>query len=146
MKRWPPKSVCRSAGGKRVMVDIETVLRIELGRINQGIVKARRALSSLLDDPVIRDGERCIRMNTEALENIRRKCTLPSTRIFLPITFYLPAGSYECYLLSRGDATVVRDLGLNPDERGGRFWVAKWKVRELTKRYPGCFQVIITQE
>ncbi len=144
MKRWQPRRGCRNADGR--MPDLETILRFDLSRINAGIIRTRKNLASLLEDPTIRDGERTVRIPVEHLEDIRRKCTLPSTRILLPITFYLPAGSYECYLLSRDDATVVRDLGLNPDERCGRFWVPKWMMRGLIRQYPGCFQVVITQE
>ncbi len=127
-------------------MNLETVLRIDLSRINAGIIRIRKTLATLLENPTIRDGERTVRIPMEMLEEIRRRCTLPSTRILLPITFYLPAGSYECYLLSRDDAAVVRDLGLEPDERGERFWVPKWRVMGLVKRYPGCFQVVFITE
>jgi len=122
---------------------IENIIQRDILGINKEIIKKRVALQALLKNPVIVEGGKKIRMDKECLERIAKQCNLPQSQIFLPITFFIPAGSYEGYISSEEDCKVVSSLGYVLYERNGRFWIAKYKIRKLVSSCPGVFQSII---
>ena len=122
---------------------IENILQHEILGMNRDIIKNRVSLKKLLENPVIYEGNKEVHLDRGSLEKIKNSCNLPVDSIFLPITFFIPAGSYEGYLLSKNDYEVVNSLGFDLHERNGRFWMAKYKIRKLIAQYPGIFQSII---
>ncbi len=122
---------------------IENILREEILGINRGIIKKRVSLKKLLENPVIEEGNRKIKIEREMLEDIARVTSLPLSSIFIPITFFIPSGSYEGYLMDSRDARLLRDMGYEIYERNDRFWIPKHKIRKLIARYPGIFQSVI---
>jgi len=119
------------------------VLREELSNVNRGIIKNRRSLRELLRDPEIFDGRQSVRVSLDCLERIASSCNLPQSQILLPITFFVPAGLYEGYVLSEIDARVIESLGVSVRERAGKYWVRKHDIRNLESRFTGCFQSVI---
>jgi len=122
---------------------IENILREEILGINRGLIKKRVSLKRLLEDSVIRDSEREVKLEREMLEEIARLVSLPLDSIFFPITFFIPSGSYEGYVLDRRDAKILEDIGENIHERDGRFWIPKHRIRKLESQYRGLFQSIL---
>jgi len=122
---------------------IENILQHEILNLNRDIIKRRVPLNKLLDNPVIKDGSREIKVSVECLEKIASSCNLPQSSILLPITFFIPAGSYEGYLTSERDSEVVESLGYETQERNGKFWIPKYKIRKLETLCPGLFQSVI---
>jgi len=122
---------------------IENILQHEILGLNRDIIKRRVPLKSLLENPVIKEGDREIRVSEECLQRIAGSCNLPQDSIFLPITFFIPAGSYEGYLTSEGDYEVVSSLGYDLYKRGDKYWIAKYKIRKLVASCPGVFQSVI---
>ena len=122
---------------------LENILREEILSVNRGVIKKRRRLSELLEDPVIRDGKREVHLSEECLGLIAEKCNLPLDEILLPITFFIPAGLSEGYVQTIEDARVLEAMGLTVRERNHLFWVKKYEIRSIVAKYPGCFQSII---
>jgi len=122
---------------------IENILQHEILSLNREIIKRRVPLSKLLENPVIKDGEREIKVSVECLEKIASSCNLPQSSILLPITFFIPAGSYEGYLTSASDSEVVESLGYKVQERNGKFWIPKYKIRKLQSECLELFQSVI---
>ncbi len=122
---------------------IENIIQHEILGLNRDVIKRRISLKKLLENPVIHDGDREIKVSRECLEKIAKSCNLPQDSILLPITFFIPAGSYEGYLTSEKDYEVVSSLGYELYEREGRYWIAKYKIRKLVTSCPGVFQSVI---
>lgn len=122
---------------------LENVLKEELLSVNRGIVKKRKSVRALLENPHIEDGNRKIRVSDECLRIIEERCTLPLDDIYLPITFFIPAGLDEGYVKLGSEARVVELFGMRVRERNGQFWVKKYEIRKLISQYPGCFQSVI---
>ncbi len=122
---------------------IENIIQHELQSINREIVKKRVCLKDLLEKPEIEERNRKIKLNRECLENIAKNCHLPLSQIFIPITFFIPAGSYEGYLTSSKDVEIVESLGMKMIKRGDKYWLPKYKIRALERNCSGVFQSII---
>ncbi len=122
---------------------LENILREEILAVNKGVVKRRRSVSELIKDPVIRDGDREVKVSEECLKRIEEECTLPLDEVMLPVTFFIPAGLSEGYVQLRGDARIVELFGVTVRERNGLYWVKKYEIRSLISRYPGCFQSVV---
>ncbi len=122
---------------------IENILREEILGINRGLIKKRVSLKRLLEEPVIQDGERKIKLDEEKLQELAKVTSLPLDSIFFPITFFIPSGSYEGYVMDIKDAKFLTDIGENIHERNGKFWIPKHRIRKLESQYRGVFQSII---
>ena len=122
---------------------IENIIQQDILSINREIIKKRVSLQGLLKDPVIEEKGKKIKIKEECLDRIAERCNLPQSQIFLPITFFIPAGSYDGYLSSEKDYEVVSSLGYELYKRNGRYWIAKYKIRKLVSSCPGVFQSII---
>ena len=118
---------------------IENIIREEMLNVNRGIIKKRKKLSDLLEDPTIEGN----RIDEKCLKIIADKCTLPTDEILLPITFFIPAGLDEGYLQVGNDARVAESLDVHVVLRNDLFWVKKYEIRKLVLNYPGCFQMIV---
>ncbi len=118
---------------------IENIIREEILNVNRGIIKKRRKLRDLLDNPIIEGNK----VDENCLKTVAEKCTLPLDEILLPITFFIPAGLDEGYLQVENDAKVIESLGVNVVQRNDLFWVKKYEIRKLTLNYHGCIQMII---
>ena len=122
---------------------IENILREEILGINKGIVKKRVSIKKLLEEPVIEENERKIKIDAEKLNTIAKATNLPLDSIFIPITFFIPPRSYEGYLMDWRDARLLEDLGYEVHERAGKYWISKYKIRKIIVEYPGIFQSVI---
>ncbi len=122
---------------------IENILREEILGVNKKIVKKRENLKKLLKEPVIEDENNKIFLNAICLKEIEKKCNLPVESIFLPITFFIPSGLSEGYVIDERDSRVVEVFIENIQKRNGKFWIEKYRIRELVNKYRGCFQIII---
>ncbi len=122
---------------------IENIIQQDILSINKEIIKKRVSLQKLLEKPVIEEKGKKIKIRKECLERIAEHCNLPQSQIFLPITFFIPAGSYEGYILSSVDAEVLASLGYTTYLREDKYWLAKHKIRKLISSCPGVFQSII---
>ncbi len=118
---------------------IENVLHEEILSVNRGIIKKRKRLSQLKNDPVIEN----VKIDEKCIEEITRKSILPEDSILLPITFFIPSGLSEGYVVDERDARIVELFVEGIQKRDNKFWIKKYRIRELVNRYRGCFQVII---
>ena len=122
---------------------IENIIQQDILSINKEIIKKRVSLQKLLKEPVIEEGGKKIKIREECLERITEQCNLPQYQIFLPITFFIPARSYEGYIISPTDAEVLASLGYPTSLREDKYWLAKHKIRKLEHLCPSIFQSII---
>ncbi len=122
---------------------IENILQHEIMQINREIIRKRVCIRELLEDPLIRDGNRKIPVNEECIARIASGCTLPLSDIFLPVTFFIPAGSYEGYITSSKDAEILNALGIELSKRGEKYWLAKYRIRKLERTCLGIVQSVI---
>jgi uncharacterized protein (UPF0216 family) len=122
---------------------IENILQNEILEINKEIIKKRVSLEKLLKEPFIESSNKVIQLDKNCLERIAKNCNLPKSQIFLPITFFIPAGSYEGYILSKNDAEVVSALEFDLHLRNDRYWLPKYQIRKLIRDCPGIFQSVI---
>lgn len=138
---------------ERPSVSDESVLmrwmRLEIGRINDGIVQERKPLSRLLleDIPssVTRGGERyafdedVLRLLGESLPRDLQR------RVRLPILFYFDAmvpGS--CFLADEAAVLALQHLGEISQLRvmqNGRLWVARPIAFAIMGKYPTVVQI-----
>ncbi len=122
---------------------MENILNNELASINRGIIKARVPLIKLLENPELLSGGKKIHINKKCLETIAENCNLPTTDIYLPITFFVPAGIDEGYIMSETDARVIEALNIKVRARNSRFWVKKYDITNLVVKFPNCFQRVL---
>ena len=122
---------------------IENVIKAEMLSVNRGIIKKRKSILKLLEDPYVRSGRNTVKINEECIKKIAEKITRPLDSVFLPVSFFIPAGVNEAYLAGEIDARVVEALDVVVQERNGRYWVKKYEMRRLIANYYGCFQSII---
>jgi len=121
-------------------MSIENILNHELASVNSGIIKARAPLKKLLEQGEMLDGNKKIQLDKGCLESIAEHCNLPASDIYLPITFFVPAGLDEGYIMSENDARVVESLGIVVRARNSRFWVKKYDIAYLVVNFKNCFQ------
>lgn len=122
---------------------IENILQHEIMQINQEIIRKRVCIRELLENPVIEERNRKIHVSEGCIERIARECNLPLSDIFLPITFFIPAGSYEGYITSPNDSEILNALGIELSKRGGKYWLAKYRIRKLESMCKGIVQSVI---
>ncbi len=122
---------------------IENILKNEILDVNRGIIKGRRNLAQLLEEPFLVSEGRRVEVDTGLLKKVAEETTFPLSQILFPVNFFIPAGSYEGYVQDESSVEVLRILGIHTAERGGRYWVQKYVIRRLTRDYPGLFQSII---
>lgn len=122
---------------------IENILKEEILGINRGLIKKKVSLKSLLKEPVIRDSAIELKVEEEKLKEIARIASLPLDSIFFPITFFIPSGSYEGYVMDWKDAKLLEDMGFELHKRDGKYWIPKYQIRKLVSQYRGLFQSVI---
>ncbi len=122
---------------------IENILSYEIGALNKSIIRHRKSLEQLLQDPYLLSKNGKLKLSRDCLERIKENCSLPVSEIMLPVTFFIPAGSYEGYLQMPRDAEIVEALGYELHRRGDRFWLAKHRIRELERKCPGVVQSVL---
>jgi uncharacterized protein (UPF0216 family) len=123
---------------------LTTLLKTELSSINRGIVKRRKSLADLLENPVFEEGDNTIELDKAILEEIANKLTSPSSEVLFPVTVYLPSGTSEGYITGEREAKTADELGADGISRGGKYWVQKYRARSLSRKYPGLFQIFYT--
>jgi len=122
-------------------------MKLEIGRINEGMVVERKTLSSLLteDTPstTIRSGNPYY-FDQSILRILGDR--LPAelnVRLRLPINFFFDIDVRDSYFLTDPVATealkLLGELSALREFRNGRLWVAKPIVHALIKTYPTAF-------
>jgi uncharacterized protein (UPF0216 family) len=64
---------------------LKNLLKTELSSINRGIVKKRKSLEELLENPVLEEGDTTIELDKSILKEISKKLTSPASEVFFPI-------------------------------------------------------------
>ena len=123
---------------------LTTLLKTELSSINRGIVKRRKSLADLLENPVFEEGDNTIELDKAILEEIANKLTSPSSEVLFPVTVYLPSGTSEGYITGEREEKTADELGDDGISRDGKYWVQKYRARCLSRKYPGLFQIFYT--
>ncbi|MDD2473070.1 MULTISPECIES: DUF61 family protein [unclassified Methanoculleus] len=126
-------------------------MRLEIGRINDGVVAERKRLSRLLQEEhpasVTKGGTR-YDFDREVL--LRLEQGLPGDlqrRLRLPIIFYFDSTVPDSFFLA--DEVAVQVLQclqeISPLRRmqGGRLWMAKPLVYAVMNRYPTAVQIMM---
>jgi uncharacterized protein (UPF0216 family) len=126
-------------------------MRLEIGRINDGVVAERRRLSELLREErpssVTKGGNR---YDFDRQVLLRLEQALPGElqrRLRLPILFYFDSTVPDSFFLV--DEAAVRALQcleeISPLRRmqGGRLWIAKPLVYDIMNRYPTVVQIMM---
>lgn len=126
-------------------------MRLEIGRINDGIVAERKRLSLLLSEEnpssVTKGGGR-YDFDRDVL--LRLEQALPTElrrRLRLPILFYFDSTVPDSFFLA--DEAAVQALQslreISPLRRmqGGRLWIAKPLVYAVMNRYPTAAQIVM---
>lgn len=126
-------------------------MRLEIGRINDGVVAERKRLSRLLREEqpssVTKGGswydfdrDVLLRMGQAVPEELQR-------RLRLPILFYFDSTVPDSFFLA--DEAAVQALQslreISPLRRmqGGRLWIAKPLVYAIMNRYPTAVQIMM---
>lgn len=126
-------------------------MRLEIGRINDGVVAERRRLSELLREErpssVTKGGSR---YDFDRQVLLRLEQALPGElqrRLRLPILFYFDSTVPDSFFLV--DEAAVRSLQcleeISPLRRmqGGRLWIAKPLVYDIMNRYTTAVQIMM---
>ena len=126
-------------------------MRLEIGRINDGVVAERRRLSELLREErpssVTKGGNR---YDFDRQVLLRLEQALPGElqrRLRLPVLFYFDSTVPDSFFLA--DEAAVRTLRcleeISPLRRmqGGRLWIAKPLVYDIMNRYPTAVQIVM---
>ncbi len=130
------------------MVDKEGLLnkivQVEATSMNRQIIKGRKSLARLLDDPRYREGDLTIPVDKAVLKKVSESLSLPAAEVLLPITIYVPAGTTEGYIKGQLEAKAADQLGAEGMSRAGKYWVQKYRALTLCRTYPNIFQVFYT--
>ena len=126
-------------------------MRLEIGRINDGVVAERKRLSHLLreEHPLsVTKGGSEYNFDRDAL--LRMEQALPrdlQVRLRLPILFYFDSTVPDSFFLA--DEAALQALQcleeISPLRRmqDGRLWIAKPIVYAIMNRYPTAMQVMM---
>ncbi|KAF5031467.1 hypothetical protein DSECCO2_627420 [anaerobic digester metagenome] len=126
-------------------------MRLEIGRINDGIVSERKRLSRLLSEEhpsSITKGGSEYGFNPDTLHRLGE--ALPGElqrRLRLPILFYFDSTVPDSlFLADEAAMQALQNLGeISPLRRmqGGRLWIAKPLVYAIMNRYPTAMQIVM---
>ncbi len=123
-------------------MDIENLIKNEISTVNKGIIRSRAPVSILMNEPALKDDGNTVKLNENCIHRIVDNCNLPLSAIYLPITFFVPYGLGEGYLLSEKDARVVEIFRIETSFRAGKYWVKNYEINRLIAHYNGCFQKV----
>ncbi|WP_292518357.1 DUF61 family protein [Methanoculleus sp.] len=126
-------------------------MRLEIGRINDGVVAERKRLSRLLreEDPssVTKGGER-YDFDRDVLQRLAEG--LPGDlqrRLRLPILFYFDSTVPDSFFLADEAAVqalqILQEISPLRRMQGGRLWIAKPLVYAIVNRYPTAIQIMM---
>lgn len=126
-------------------------MALEMGKINDGVVSARKRLADLRGDTcpgaVTRGGaEYAFRRETITLLANQLPERLQA-RLRLPIIFFFDSRVGDSFLLADEDAlTALQELGELSGMRemtGGRLWVGRAIVYAIMRKYPTAVQIMM---
>jgi hypothetical protein len=137
----------------RPSISDETVLtkwmRLEMGKINDGIVSERKTLARLLEEEhphAMTKGGTEYRFNREIIQLLGRR--LPKnlhSRLRLPILFFFDSSvSDSCFLNDEIAVLALQELSeLSPLRKmeEGKLWVGKPIVYAIMRTYPTAMQI-----
>lgn len=126
-------------------------MKLELGRINKGIVSERKTLKDLLQEEnpssLTKGGEEHL-YRKDVLQRLEED--LPKEmhgRLRLPILFYFDTEVPDsAYLTDKIAAQALQELGeLSPLRtfRDGRLWVSRAIVYAIMQKYPTVVQTVV---
>ena len=120
---------------------LKSILKAEASSVNRNIIKRRKTLSKLLENPVFEQGGTTIEVDKNMLEEVAGKLSSPPPMVLLPVTIHIPAGTAEGYISEENEAKTADELGAGGMSRGGKYWVQKYRAKTLCRKYPHVFQV-----
>jgi uncharacterized protein (UPF0216 family) len=123
---------------------LKSLLKTEASSINRNIIKRRKTLAKLLENPVFEEGDITIELDKNILEEIAVKLTSPPSKVLLPVTIYIPAGISEGCIKDEYGAKTADELGAKGMSRGGKYWIQKYRAKSLCQNYPNIFQILYT--
>ncbi len=126
-------------------------MRLEIGRINDGVVAERKSLSRLLREEhpssITKGGNR-YDFDRDVL--LRLEQVLPGElqrRLRLPILFYFDSTVPDSFFLADEAAVQalqsLQEISLLRRMQGGRLWIAKPLVYAIMNRYPTAVQIMM---
>lgn len=122
---------------------LKNLIKTEASSINRDIIKQRKTLSKLLENPVFKEGEQTIQLDESLLEEIVKKITSPPSKILFPVTIYIPAGTDEGYIHDPHEAKTADELDAKGMFRDEKYWIQKYRARSLCQKYPRIFQIFL---
>ena len=123
---------------------LTNLLKTELASVNRGIIKKRRSLTDLLDNPVFEEGGNTVEVDRSVLQAVAAALTSPPSEALFPLTIYLPSGGSEGYIRGEREAQIAGELGADGVSRGDKYWVQKYRARSMSHKYPGLIQLFYT--
>lgn len=123
---------------------LTNLLKTELASVNRGIIKKRRSLTDLLDNPVFEEGGNTVEVDRSVLQAVAAALTSPPSEALFPLTIYLPSGGSEGYIRGEREAHIADELGADGVSRGNKYWVQKYRARSMSHKYPGLIQLFYT--
>ncbi len=146
--RWREKILVPDVSDEKVLMKW---MRLELGKINDGIVAERKPLARLLEEErpvsVTRAGKEYV-YKKEVLEALSKK--LPGRireRLKLPVIIYFSADVPDSCMLSDETALkafqVLGDLSELREMENGRLWMGKALAFSLVRSYPTAVQIMM---
>jgi uncharacterized protein (UPF0216 family) len=127
-------------------------MKLEIGRINEGMVSERKTLSQLLMEEtpssVTRAGKE-YQFDLAVLQQIAKAIPAPlQDRLRLPILFYADIEvPNSCYLTDPVAVTVLQNLGEISslrEMRKGRLWVARPIAYSIFRKFPTAIQIVMS--
>ncbi len=126
-------------------------MRLEIGKINAGIVAERKTLRRLLEEEIpssTTKGEDEYRFDASVIADLGER--LPQDlhrRLKLPMFFYFDMTVMDSgFLADEAAADALRHLGAISHlrrMREGKLWIARPIVYDLMHRYPTVIQVVM---
>ena len=123
---------------------LSNVLKTELASVNRGIIKKRKSLAELLENPVFEEDGNTVALDKTVLEEVSGRLTSPSSEALFPITIYLPSGGSEGYIRGEREAKIADELGADGVSRKGKYWLQKYRARSMSHKYTGLIQIFYT--
>jgi uncharacterized protein (UPF0216 family) len=123
---------------------LTNLLKTELASVNRGIIKKRKSLAELLENPGFEEGANTVELDTTALEEVAARLTSPSSEALFPLTIYIPSGGSEGYIRGDREAKIADELGADGVSRGDKYWLQKYRARSLSHKYAGLIQIFYT--
>ena len=123
---------------------LTNLLKTELAAVNRGIIKKRKSLTDLLENPVFEEGGNTVELDKTVLEAVAATLTAPPSEALFPVTIYLPSGGSEGNIRGEREAKIADELGADGVFRRDKYWLQKYRARSMSHKYAGLIQIVYT--